>query len=165
MSRDAPLVPKLTRCSGLSRSGRRSIYSPSSRARSTSISLGAGLPASGEMVMHLLFNAHGCARQNFGGVLGEVVAGELPAAGHVQGGLGCRGVADGVHAVSLSHHEHVPIPTAGPDLVGRLVRPWTSPRSVVVPFLAMRGGAERRVPHLVCVPAKTGRTVTAGALI
>ena len=80
-------------------------------------------------------------------------------------GLGRRGVADCVHAVSRSHHEHVHVPAAGSDLVGLLVRPGTSPRSVVVPFTAMRGSAERRVLHLICIPAKTGRAVTAGALI
>jgi len=44
-----PLVPKLTRWLGSSRSGRRSKYSLSKRATSTSMSLGAGLPASGEI--------------------------------------------------------------------------------------------------------------------
>src|SRR5215470_1254516 len=46
-----PLVPKLTSCSGSSRSGRRAKYSRSRAARSTSISFGAGLPASGETVI------------------------------------------------------------------------------------------------------------------
>src|ERR1019366_3491414 len=45
-----PLVPKLTIWVGSRRSGLRSKYSVSSRATSTSISFGAGLPASGEIV-------------------------------------------------------------------------------------------------------------------
>src|ERR1039458_3262823 len=45
-----PLVPKLTTWVGSLTSGLRSKYSRSSRATSTSISFGAGLPASGEIV-------------------------------------------------------------------------------------------------------------------
>jgi hypothetical protein len=46
-----PLVPKLTLWAGLSVSGRRSKHSRSRQDRSTSISFGAGLPASGEMII------------------------------------------------------------------------------------------------------------------
>src|SRR5271166_3872224 len=91
-----PLVPKLTRCSGSPRSGWRSKYSRSRRAGSTSISLRAGLPARGEMVMHRSFSWHRTRLRSpdFSGVLGDrVVAGELPAAGHVQDGLARPGVA------------------------------------------------------------------------
>src|SRR5208282_4460760 len=45
-----PLVPKLTSWLGSSKSGRRSKYSFSRRATSTSNSFGAGLPASDEML-------------------------------------------------------------------------------------------------------------------
>src|SRR5262245_21164451 len=45
-----PLVPKLTHCAGSPVSGVRPKYSRSRRARSTSISFGAGFPASGESV-------------------------------------------------------------------------------------------------------------------
>ena len=46
-----PLVPKLTRWLGSLMSGLRSKYSRSSRAKSTSNSFGAGLPASGEIAI------------------------------------------------------------------------------------------------------------------
>src|SRR5208337_4230799 len=94
-----PLVPKLTRCSGSSRSGRRSKYSRSRRARSTSISLGAGFPARGEMVMYRSFSWRRTRLHSpdFGGMFGDcVVAGELPPAGHVQDGLARPRVAVGV---------------------------------------------------------------------
>src|SRR5664280_3537077 len=45
-----PLVPKLTIWVASLRSGLRAKYSASSRATSTSISFGAGLPARGEIV-------------------------------------------------------------------------------------------------------------------
>src|SRR5690242_4302523 len=91
-----PLVPKLTRCPGSSRSGPRSKYSRSRRPRSTRKSLGAGLPASGEMVMQRSLSWHwtGLRSPYFGGILRDrMVAGELPAAGHVQNGLARPGVA------------------------------------------------------------------------
>src|ERR1700730_11139430 len=49
-----PLVPKLTRWAGSLRSGRHSKYSRSRRDRSTSISFGAGLPASGEIAIRVV---------------------------------------------------------------------------------------------------------------
>ena len=53
-----PLVPKLTSWLGSPRSGLRSKYSRSSRARSTSISFGAGLPASGEIATWVFLSFH-----------------------------------------------------------------------------------------------------------
>src|ERR1700736_1543375 len=49
-----PLVPKLTRCAGSSTPGSQSKSSRSSRDRSTSISFGAGLPASGEIAIRVV---------------------------------------------------------------------------------------------------------------
>src|SRR6266478_1386721 len=90
-----PLVPKLTRCVGSSRSGRRSKYSFSRRDRSTSISFGAGLPASGEMSICVVLSM-GSGKvslwdrarfrvPDLGRVLGDCpVAGELAGAGDIQ---------------------------------------------------------------------------------
>src|SRR5215472_17421418 len=85
-----PLVPKLTCWAGSSRSGRHSKYSRSSRGRSTSISLGAGLPASGEIVICLILLWHrtGLRVPNLGGILGDrAIAGELPGTGDVEDGF------------------------------------------------------------------------------
>src|SRR5262245_44184822 len=49
-----PLVPKLARCAGSPGSGARPKYSRSRRARSTSISFGAGFPASGESAVAMV---------------------------------------------------------------------------------------------------------------
>src|SRR5438105_5918794 len=82
-----PLVPKATRCAGSSGSGRRSKYSRLSRDRSTSISFGASLPASGEMVIGRTPLWH---RARFGIpdlvriLRNGAVAGELSRAGDVQ---------------------------------------------------------------------------------
>src|SRR5215471_7564347 len=62
-----PLVPNFTIWLGSNRSGRRSKYSRSSRATSIRISLGAGLPASGEMLAPTL--ARGGASRILGTVL------------------------------------------------------------------------------------------------
>src|SRR6516162_1929420 len=85
-----PLVPKITSCSGSSRSGRRSKYSRSSRAASISISLGAGLPARGEIVMDcsLLRHRAGLGVPDFGSILGDrTIARELPGTGNIEDGL------------------------------------------------------------------------------
>src|SRR5271157_921892 len=85
-----PLVPKLTNWPGSSRSGLRSKYSRSSRAGSISISLGAGLPASGEMVIGGFSSSHrtGFCVPDLAGVLGDrAIAGELPGAGDIQNRL------------------------------------------------------------------------------
>src|SRR6266446_5004522 len=85
-----PLVPKLTRWAGSSRSGRHSKYSRSRRARSTSISFGASLPARGEIAIRVVLLWH---RARFGvpnlrGVLGDrAVARKFPGAGDIQNGL------------------------------------------------------------------------------
>src|SRR5215831_9846582 len=85
-----PLVPKLTRWAGSSTSGRQSKYSRSSRDRSTSISLGAGLPASGEIAIRLVLLCHRArfGVPNLGGVLGDrAVARKFPGAGDIQNRL------------------------------------------------------------------------------
>src|SRR5438046_7043030 len=51
-----PLVPKLTRWAGSLGSGRHAKYARSSRARSTSIAFGAGLPASGEIPIRVVLS-------------------------------------------------------------------------------------------------------------
>src|SRR5215475_7487175 len=85
-----PLVPKLTRWAGSSASGRHAKYSRSSRDRSTSISLGAGLPASGDIVIgrsSLEYRA-GFDVPNLGRVLGNgAVARKFSGAGDIQNGL------------------------------------------------------------------------------
>ena len=58
-----PLVPNATNWLASSRSGVRSKYSFSNLARSTSISLGAGFPASGE-ILHPLNSVAGCFFSN-----------------------------------------------------------------------------------------------------
>src|SRR5580704_9616497 len=83
-----PLVPKLTNWLGSLRSGRRSKYSRSSRATSTSSSFGAGLPARGEIVIGHSFLALGHRARlhvpNGGSVLGDgAIAGEFSGAGDV----------------------------------------------------------------------------------
>src|SRR5215469_597453 len=86
-----PLVPKLTSWFGSVRSGRRSKYSRSSRAGSISISFGAGLPASGEMVMSAPFLLRYRTRlrvPDLGGVLSDgAVARKFSRAGDVQNRL------------------------------------------------------------------------------
>ena len=109
-----PLVPKLTRWLGSLRSGRRSKYSRSSRATSTSISFGAGLPASGEIAMASTFHrSRGISDADelsatlghrarldvpdAGRVFGDrAVAGELSRAGHIQDRLARPGVRVGI---------------------------------------------------------------------
>src|SRR6516225_11465713 len=82
-----PLVPKLTSWFASSRSGRRAKYSRSSRDGSISNSLGAGLPASGDMVIgqsSLGYRA-GLGVPDLGGILGDcAVAREFARARHIQ---------------------------------------------------------------------------------
>src|SRR5215469_15138571 len=85
-----PLVPKLTSCPGSPRSGKRSKYSPSSRTGSISISLGASLPASGEIVIsgYLLRHWTGLGIPDLGRILGNrSVARELSRTGDIQNRL------------------------------------------------------------------------------
>src|SRR6516164_5714012 len=88
-----PLVPNETSWLGSSISGRRSKYSRSSRTGSISISLGAGLPASGEIVIRATPSGELCHRTwlcipDFGCVLGDgAVARELAGGGDVEDGL------------------------------------------------------------------------------
>src|SRR6516165_3806563 len=87
-----PLVPKLTSWLGSVRSGRRSKYSRSSRAGSISISFGAGLPASGEMVIGRsslgLGYRTGLGVPDLGSILGNrAIARELPGTGDIEDGF------------------------------------------------------------------------------
>src|SRR5262245_58076377 len=101
-----PLVPKLTNWLGSPTSGRRSKYSRSRRARSTSISFGAGCPARVEIAMMdclsqllktYLRNRARLRVPDVGRVLGDgAVTGELSRAGHVQDGLARPGVRVGI---------------------------------------------------------------------
>src|SRR5207247_1646009 len=85
-----PLVPKLTRWVRSSTSGRHSKYSFSSRERSTSMSFGAVLPASGEIPICVVLPMHRARFRvpNLGGVLRNgAVARKLSGAGYVQNRL------------------------------------------------------------------------------
>src|SRR6516162_4606529 len=87
-----PLVPNSTSWPGSSRSGRRSKYSRSSRTGSISISFGAGLPASGEMVIGRsslgLGYRTGLGVPDLGGILGDrAIARELPGTGDIEDGF------------------------------------------------------------------------------
>src|SRR5215472_6159883 len=89
----------MTSCSASSRSGRRAKYSRSRRVRSTSISLGAGLPARGETDMARTSSRHrtrGCI-PDLGGILGNrAVTRKFAGAGNIQDGLARPSVDVGV---------------------------------------------------------------------
>src|SRR5215469_129058 len=94
-----PLVPNTTSCSASSRSGRRAKYSRSRWARSTSISLDAGLPAKGEMVMARTSSRHRTRVRipDLGGILGNrAVARKFAGAGNIYDGLARPSVGVGV---------------------------------------------------------------------
>src|SRR5215467_1717821 len=103
-----PLVPKLTNWFGSSRSGRRSKYSRSSWTGSISISFGAGLPASGDMVIGQSSSWYRTRLgvPDLGSILGDrTIARELPGTGDIEDGfarpLMFVGVQNGQPAIRL----------------------------------------------------------------